>query len=61
MTINNNHEFYALDTAYQEKHKEKITIWKRSLWYCSACDCDVQKNNKAQHLKTKKHINNTNK
>ena len=46
---------------YQEKHKEKITIWKRSLWYCSACDCDVQKNNKAQHLKTKKHINNTNK
>ena len=22
MTINNNHEFYALDTAYQEKHKE---------------------------------------
>ena len=44
----------------KEKIKEKKKEYQKIEWFCSHCKCSVKLNNKAQHLKTKKHQLNIN-
>jgi hypothetical protein len=42
-----------------ENNKEKSNEWKQTIWKCDICNCNMKLPNKARHLKTEKHINNS--
>jgi adenylate kinase family enzyme len=44
---------------YRQENKDKIKSYKRTIWHCDICNCDLTLNCKSRHLKSPKHINNS--
>lgn len=63
-----NHDFLSEKQKCQQLYKE-LGYWKdyyqhvtkNKIFYCMACDCEINISHKARHIKTKKHQKNENK
>ncbi len=44
---------------WRKNNKDKIKSYKRMIWHCDICNCDLTLGCKSRHLKTEKHINNS--